>query len=96
MTTIERILDYNTEKGDYGKLMEELAELSEVVVKSYIKVEGHKPPIEKVVEEIGDVLLRIDIIIRRLNIEEAVTERIENKLKKLTGYMDEGLYKGGV
>lgn len=93
---IDNIIKYNTPSYNYIKLAEELAELQEVIIKRYLKKPENAPPIEKVIEEAGDVLLRIAILGKMENIYEAVGERMETKADQLQNYINEGKYKGGV
>lgn len=93
---IKEILAYNKPEFQYIKLAEELAELSEVIIKRYLKKDPHKPPIEKIIEELGDVKLRIELLIAQENIHYHVEDRILQKSNKLLNYIDNGEYKGGV
>lgn len=93
---IQTIVDYNRAEYNELKLIEELCELNEVLIKRHVKQSQHKPPIEKVIEEIGDVVLRCKILSKALNITDAVNDRIEKKKDKLLNYIKEGKYKGGV
>jgi NTP pyrophosphatase (non-canonical NTP hydrolase) len=95
-TDYDRILDYNEPQFNYYKLAEELAELSEVVLKRYGKKPDHKPSIEKLIEESGDVLVRLKILIRMEGIQKNVVARKRQKLNQLIGYIEKGKYKGGV
>lgn len=89
-------LEINHTTYNHTKLLEELLELSEVIVKMINKKVGKQPPIEKLVEELGDVLLRCDILIHKEGIKDAVEARINDKIASLEGYLAEGKYKGGV
>jgi len=77
------------------KLAEELAELSEVVLKMYLKKAEHKPPKERLVEEIGDVILRLKILSKMENISFDVNARVQKKTFQILQWIDEGKYKGG-
>lgn len=61
------------------KVVEELSELSEVLVKRVTRREGQKPPIEKIIEELGDVFFRANCLIEKLVISEKVDDRIRQK-----------------
>ena len=93
---ITRILEYNNPEFNYIKLAEELAELSEVVLKMYVKNLENRPPMSKLIEEMGDVLLRMRILAIQEKINVAVNERVEQKANKLMEYIEQGKYKGGV
>lgn len=93
---IKQILIYNRSDYQYVKLAEELAELLEVVIKRYLKKPENKPSIEKLIEEMGDVLLRMKLLAEMENIKEEVNTRMHAKCTKLLTYIAEGKYKGGV
>lgn len=61
------------------KLVEELSELSEVLIKRVTRKEGQKPNIEKVIEELGDVYFRSRCLIEKLQISEQVKKRVLQK-----------------
>lgn len=65
------------------KVIEECAELQEVLIKSLTKSEGFKPKKEKIVEEMGDVMYRIMVLIQVLEVEDEVEKRIEEKSQHL-------------
>ncbi len=88
----------NTNNSDFNKLKlcEELAELSEVLIKSHTKHPDNKPPMEKIVEELGDVSIRMAIFALEHGIESQIEDRIFSKLERLLEYVKAGKYKGGV
>jgi NTP pyrophosphatase (non-canonical NTP hydrolase) len=92
---VKELLAYNEPGYNYLKLVEELAELQEVVIKRYLKKEENKPPLEKLVEEMGDVLLRMRVVATQEKIKDEVSQRVADKSSKLLGYIKEGKYKGG-
>ena len=65
------------------KVVEECAELQEVLIKSITKSENLKPKKEKIIEEMGDVIFRIRVLARAKNIELEVLERIESKANSM-------------
>lgn len=84
-----------TNDGMYNKtkLLEELAELNEKILKSINKHPDHKPPQSEIIEEIGDVLIRI----KMYNIMEGITDqqirdRVILKANKFIGYIKDGIY----
>lgn len=93
---VKEVLGYNKPSYNYIKLAEELAELQEVIIKRYLKKEEYKPPMAKVIEEMGDVYLRLNILAEQEGIKMEVAERVHEKGKKLLDYIDAGKYKGGV
>lgn len=94
--TIEYLVNNNLPEKNLGKLAEECAELLEVLLKCMTRKEGNKPSREKIVEELGDVMLRLFIYIEQNEMEIDVSVRMENKLKQLQDYIDQGKYKGGI
>ena len=93
--SIQTILNYNTPEFNYIKLAEELAELSEVILKRYLKKEEHKPPIERVIEELGDVLLRMKVLATQEGITFDVNARLQKKTFQILQWIDDCKYKGG-
>lgn len=87
-----------TNRHDYNtlKLCEELTELQENLLKSHLKVPEKKPSQEQIVEEIGDVLVRIMIYMEQNDILTPVEARMQHKLTKLKSYYEQGKYKGGI
>lgn len=69
-------LEYNT-----LKLIEELGELSTLLVKSITKGEEHKPTNEELAEEFGDVFIRIAIYMGQQpdKLYEFIEDRINEK-----------------
>lgn len=91
-----KIANYNDPKYNYYKLAEELAELSEIVLKMANKKEEYRPPKEKLVEEAGDVLCRLYIVLAKDDAIEGAEIRSMEKLNSLVNKVDKNLYKGGV
>jgi L-rhamnose mutarotase len=96
-----KALEENTMEFTTLKLIEELAELQEKLIKFHLKNVTHKPKLEEILDEIGDVNIRTALFLDRHETEEFdtfeyVDERVEKKLKKLNKYRKEGKYKGGL
>lgn len=66
------------------KLSEEMSELSELLIKMITKPDGRNTPerIERLIEETGDVQLRLNIFVKEMNIFDEVKRRIAEKLKE--------------
>lgn len=60
------------------KVVEECAELQEVMIK-YLTKGSVKPKLEKLVEEMGDVVFRIMVTAKMLDVENEVQGRVEEK-----------------
>jgi len=94
-------LKKNTPEFTTLKLIEELAELQEKLIKFHLKAPSHKPKLEEILDEIGDVGIRATLFLEHHSTEdfdaqEYVDDRVEKKMKKLYGYYKEGKYKGGL
>lgn len=93
---IDDMIEYNEDDYNLLKAIEELAELQEKLIKKVIKKGGPKEPSnEEVIEEIGDVAIRL-VILTKLFGEDAVCDRMDYKLTKFKGYMNEGKYIGRI
>lgn len=75
-------------QGIMLKVIEENTELNEVLIKSITKTPELKPPIEKVIEETGDVLVRLIIMIEKLGIKEEVDKRIDEKVEQILKFLN--------
>lgn len=67
----------------YLKTAEELFELGEILLKQVTKPQGGEERIPHLIEELGDVVLNILILSEKLDIDDEVHERVEDKLKTL-------------
>lgn len=74
---VERMAAKYDAQGIMLKVVEETTELNEVLIKSITKTPELQPPMEKVIEETGDVLVRIMIMMEKLGIKKEVDERID-------------------
>jgi NTP pyrophosphatase (non-canonical NTP hydrolase) len=83
-----RLFLINPERKDRNimKCTEELIELSEVLIKTLNKNEQNRPPVSKIIEEIGDVIFRTAVIAEQYNIQEEVFDRIDEKAAQLYKY----------
>jgi heterodisulfide reductase subunit B len=92
---IKQFAHSNTEQYNILKVCEESTETQEKLLKYLTKSKEYKPKIEDIVEEIGDLELRLEFLKELWKIEKAVQERKVYKLKKLVKYREEGKYTGG-
>lgn len=83
MNIIEKMAKQHESGRISLKVLEECAELTEVLIKRETKAEGMKPPMEKVIEEMGDLLFRIDIMMEKEGITEQVRARYEAKAAQI-------------
>jgi len=94
---IKRLGDYNTKQVlnstyNHSKLLEECLELSEILVKMINKHKDKQPSKEKLVEELGDVLFRAEVLIIKEDLQKEVQSRINTKVAQLTPYMENKTY----
>lgn len=75
-------------QGIMLKVVEETTELNEILIKSITKTPELQPPIEKVIEETGDVLVRIMIMMEKLGILEEVDKRIDEKCTQILNFLN--------
>ena len=92
---IQKVIKYNSPEKTVLKVLEECAELSEVLLKYLTKTPEFKPPIEKIIEEMGDVKVRMKILANALGITEKVEEREHLKLLQLKEWVEQK-YEGVV
>lgn len=93
---IPLLADHNTPKYNSSKLCEELAELLEVLLKFENKIPEKKPSSEAIIDELGDVILRVAIYAHQEGWLDEVDNRLIDKAKKLLGYALKGEYVGGI
>lgn len=85
---IQKILEKQSEEKTKLKALEEMAELSEVLLKTLTKNGKEKPPLEKIIEELGDVEFRLLILKTKLGITTQVAERFQNKQKEVIEFYE--------
>lgn len=87
----------NDEKFLLSKTCEELTELQEVLLKMMNKIDPHKPSREHLIEEIGDVEIRLQMLKSRFRISpKQIHDRKVYKANKFIGYLNEGKYKNNI
>ena len=91
----KEVINHLTETNDYTynllKASEELSELSLVLLQLVNK--PNKVDVQEVIDEIGDVKIRMKILSKLFNKEE-IKKRYNFKLRKFNSYIEEGKYKG--
>jgi NTP pyrophosphatase (non-canonical NTP hydrolase) len=87
-TTAEKIVENISKDLVVLKLVEECTELSEVLVKYLTKAEGMKPTLEKITEEMGDVLFRMDVVMTLFKNKTNVEERYVEKARQINDWID--------
>ena len=96
MSTITKLINTNSHDYNLRKTVEELLELAEVLIKKVNKKGGPKELLdEKVIEEIGDVSIRIEVL-KEIFGQKAVQDRITYKLGQFEEYIKENKYIGSI
>jgi NTP pyrophosphatase (non-canonical NTP hydrolase) len=91
----DKVIKYQKLEKNTLKVVEETTELNEVLIKRLTKQPEDAPPLDKVIEEMGDVMTRCFILARQLKITEQVQERMFFKMKQLDEWMSKR-YEGVV
>ncbi len=93
---IDEMAKTNSWNYNLDKTIEELFELGEVLMKSKLKKGSPKEPsAQSIIEEIGDVEIRIRVL-RKLFGEQLVDQRVGEKLAKFKGFFEQGKYIGSI
>ena len=93
---IETLAASNAYDYNIDKTIEELLELAEVLMKQKLKFGAPKcPTFQDVIDEIGDVQIRLDIL-KELYGAKEVENRINKKLFTFSHYIKEDKYKGRI
>lgn len=87
---IQELVNYNNENYNLHKACEELQELSLVLTQFMLKPD--KVDIQEIVDEIGDVEIRIEFLKNIFNRKD-IQDRVDFKLKKFEEYMTKKMYK---
>ncbi len=79
------LLENNSDEYQLTKACEELSELTTALLQ-YITKKGRKTTRQDVIDEIGDVKIRLKILEVIFGIDK-VNERVDSKLAKFAGYI---------
>jgi hypothetical protein len=90
---IKTLVETNDYDYNLLKAAEELNELSLVLIQTVLKKKKVDP--QEVIDEIGDVKIRIKIIEEFFD-KDKVKERIHYKISKFKEYLEKGKYKNGI
>jgi NTP pyrophosphatase (non-canonical NTP hydrolase) len=85
--TIDLLIEQFSVEKFILKTLEEYAESSEVLLKVLTKSPERQPPREKIVEELGDVLFRVQALCKKMGITEEVQARKEAKALQLNNWI---------
>lgn len=93
MSIVKQIAESNIYSYNLLKAAEECTELAEVLLKKSLKAGTKKEPDnQSIIDEIGDVQIRLDIL-KEMFGPDNVNLRIVKKLKKYEEYLQKGEYK---
>ncbi len=87
---IEHLFKKNTEQYNLHKASEECQELGLVLNQFILKPQKVQP--QEIIDEIGDVIIRLEILKKMFPIEK-INERVDYKLSKYKEYADSESYK---
>ena len=90
---IEHLFKTNKKEYNLAKAAEELSELSLVLQQKALK--PTKVDDQEILDEIGDVIIRLKVLKKMFN-KDKIKLRITHKLTLFEGYINKGLYKGGI
>ena len=94
--TINVLAETNTWEYNHLKAAEELMELAEVLLKKVNKRGGEKePPKQAVVDELGDVVIRVEILTKMYG-PSKVKERVQEKLDRFNDHIMNKKYIGKI
>jgi NTP pyrophosphatase (non-canonical NTP hydrolase) len=97
ISIIDRVSQTNDPNYSISKLIEELNELAAELSKYLNKKHAKDMSLQPIIEELGDVELRIQIVQRHLGITgPQIMDRMNYKAAKLEKYMNSGEYKNKV
>lgn len=91
---LAKLLQTNNPDFQLLKASEELSELQTVLLQ-YITKRGRKTSKQEVIDEIGDVKIRLKIL-EAIFGKEKVKKRVNFKLNKFKEYLKEGKFKGNI
>lgn len=86
---MHKLVKFFTPEQNTLKLIEELTELQHVMIKYLTKSPAFKPSKKDMIEEMGDVMFRMAIVMDVLGIDENdVEERAEKKWEVMDTWVD--------
>lgn len=90
-----QVIEYMVAKNgvDYNqrKAAEEFSELVTVLLQRENKKIKGSPDDQEVIDEIGDAIIRLEIL-KKLYNEEEIQRRVDHKLSKYVGYIEQQTY----
>ena len=87
---IKQIAQRNTKEYNLHKASEEMQELGLVLTQYLVKPD--KVDEQEIIDEIGDVIIRLHIL-KTIFPKEKIKERIKQKLNKYAEYIENNTYK---
>lgn len=90
---LHEVADVLIEKNNIGfnilKLIEETTELNEVLLKYLSKPDALKPSLQSIVDEAGDVVLRLHIVMETLCLTGKLNEKLTSKCEEILAFFEE-------
>ncbi len=77
------LTEVNNKEFNMLKVLEECTELQHLLIKSLSKHEELKPEKDEIIEEMGDLFLRMAVLIEHMDIADEVEDRADRKLALL-------------
>lgn len=91
-SVVDQLTKVNNLEFNMAKVIEEAAEVTELLTKYLTKIPSLKPQSASITEEVGDLIFRLMVLSRHMNIENEVGLRVEDKAAMLK----KALYKGNM
>jgi|ERR1044072_3102915 NTP pyrophosphatase (non-canonical NTP hydrolase) len=88
---IDFMVAKNGQDYNFRKAAEECAELTTVLLQLTNKKIDGAPEQQELIDEIGDVIIRLEIL-KRMVPEDLLQARLDKKLAKYEGYISENTY----
>lgn len=91
---IDKLANHNEPAYNEDKLLEEMHELAEIILKirNKRKDDPKRPSFMDVIEEAGDLKLRLEVFIRMNGIDSLVEERVAKKLSRFAEHIQSDKY----
>ena len=85
--TVKLVAETYTQEQIILKVLEECAELSEVLLKFLTKKPELKPPTSKITKEAGDVIFRIAVMAEKMKLTDEINDRVNEKEQIMFEYV---------
>lgn len=92
MNVVNHMALNNGQEYNFRKTAEELMELALVLLQTINKKQHGAPDEQEIIDEIGDVIIRLEVL-KRLYSDEKINQRIKFKMDKFQAYIDTKKYR---